>query len=408
MLDELYIKSRNFIDANFQTYERYLIKSCDFSPRLLIITGARGIGKTTTIAQYIKKQGKKSIFLSLDDIEIISNLTLTQLAREFERDGGELLCLDEIHKYENWASELKTIYDAMPSLKIIATGSAALQIHKASHDLSRRAILPKMAGMSFREFLGLHYGYEFAKFALDEILQDHVKIAANIINIIEKDGLKIDPLFKDYLKFGYYPYYLGISNLNSFMQTLRQNIDVSIESDLLAIYPNLNGASMRRLKILLSVIMKSVPFVPNMANLKKLTTIKDDRTLKEYLAKLDDTGLIKLLMKNGLSFKSLDKPEKIYLENTNLMHITQPNIGNLRETFFYNQLSNQALVNQRGDIYSSSIGNFIVDDKFIFEIGGKAKGFNQIKDASNAFIATDDLDIGINNKIPLWMFGFLY
>jgi len=196
-----------------------------------------------------------------------------------------------------------------------------------------------------------------------------------------------------------------------FFQTLQQNINVSIESDLLNVYPKLNGTSVKKIKMLLSIIIKSVPFEPNMSELKKAADITDDRTLKEYLSKLDDAGLIKLLMQNSLSMKSIDKAEKIYLANTNLMYTKEPNIGNLRETFFINQLDNyyknKQTLNDDG-IYASKIGDFYCEEKYTFEVGGKNKGFEQIKDLANSFVVSDNIEIGFGNKIPLWIFGFLY
>ena len=413
MLEELFIKSRDFININNQEYKRYFLRTKKLEHRLSIIIGSRGIGKTTTVAQYIKENYKDSetLYVNLDDIENTSKYTMTQIAEEFVLNGGKLLCFDEIHKYENWSAELKNIYDRFDKLKIIATGSSALQINKGSHDLSRRAIVYNMVGMSFREFLELHHGYKFDSITLESLVSKHIEIATNIKNIIEKNEQKIIPLFKDYLKHGYYPYYLSMPNEVLFFQTLQQNINVSIESDLLNIYPKLNGNSIKKIKMLLSVIIKSVPFEPKISDLKKAADIKDDRTLKDYLSKLDDAGLIKLLMQNSLSMKAFDKPEKIFLANSNLMYTKEPNIGNLRETFFVNQLDNyyknKQSLNDDG-IYASKNGDFYCEEKYTFEVGGKNKGFDQIKDIPNSFVASDDLEVGIGNKIALWIFGFLY
>lgn len=413
MLEELFIKSRNFININNQEYKRYFIQTKQLKHRLSIIIGSRGIGKTTTVAQYISENysDNEALYVNLDDIENTSKYTMTQIAEEFVLNGGKLLCFDEIHKYEKWSAELKNIYDRFDKLKIIATGSSALQINKGSHDLSRRAIVYNMVGMSFREYLELHHGYKFDTASLEEISNNHINIATDIKNTIEKNDQKIIPLFKNYLKHGYYPYFLSMPNELMFFQTLQQNINVSIESDLLNIYPKLNGNSVKKIKMLLSVIIKSVPFEPKISDLKRAADIKDDRTLKDYLSKLDDAGLIKLLMQNSLSMKAFDKPEKIFLANPNLMYTKEPNIGNLRETFFVNQLDNyyknKQLLNDEG-IFASKQGDFYCEEKYTFEVGGKSKGFNQIKDVPNSYVASDDLEIGIGNKIALWMFGFLY
>lgn len=413
MLEELFIKSRDFVNLNNQEYKRYFINTKNLEHRLSIIIGPRGIGKTTTVAQYITlnyKEGE-ALYVNLDDIQNSSKFTMTEIAEEFVLNGGKLLCFDEIHKYASWSGELKNIYDRFDTLKIIATGSSALQINKGSHDLSRRAIVYNMVGMSFREFLELHYGYKLGSYYLEDILANHIEIATNIKKTIEQNDQKIIPLFKNYLRFGYYPHYLSMPNELLFFQTLQQNINVSIESDLLNVYPKLNGNSIKKIKMLLSVIIKNVPFEPNMSEIKKATDITDDRTLKEYLAKLDDAGLIKLLMQNLLSMKSFDKPEKIYLANTNLMYTKEPNIGNLRETFFVNQLDNYYKNRQSlsdDGIFASKAGDFYCEEKYTFEVGGKNKSFEQIKDMPNSYVASDDMEVGIGNKIPLWLFGFLY
>ena len=413
MLEELFIKSRDFININNLKYKRYFIKTKKLEHRLSVIIGSRGIGKTTTIAQYITTNYKneEALYINLDDISNTSKYTMTQIAEEFVLNGGKLLCFDEIHKYNNWSAELKNIYDRFDKLKIIATGSSALQINKGSHDLSRRAIVYNMVGMSFREFLELHHGYTFDAITLEAILASHIEKATSIKNTIEQNNQKIIPLFKDYLKHGYYPYFLSMPNEVLFFQTLQQNINVSIEGDLLNIYPKLNGNSIKKIKMLLSVIIKSVPFEPKISDLKKAADIKDDRTLKDYLSKLDDAGLIKLLMQNSLSMKAFNKSEKIFLANPNLMYTKEPNIGNLRETFFVNQLDNyyknKQSLNDEG-IFASKQGDFYCQEKYTFEVGGKSKSFNQIKDIENSYIASDDLEIGIGNKIALWMFGFLY
>jgi len=413
MLEELFIKSREFIALNNQSYKRYFIMTQPLEHRFSIIIGPRGIGKTTTIAQYMSLHYKEheALYVNLDDIQNTAQFSMTDIAEEFVLNGGKLLCFDEIHKYGSWSAELKNIYDRFGELKIIATGSSALQINQGSHDLSRRAIVYPMVGMSFREFLELHYGFEFNHYKLHDILEKHVELATAIKKQIEHKEYKIIPLFKNYLKYGYYPYYLSMPNVTLFLQTLQQNINVSIESDLLYVYPKLNGNSIKKIKTLLSIIIKSVPFEPNMSDMKKAADITDDRTLKEYLSKLDDAGLIKLLMRNSLAMKSIDKPEKIYLANPNLMYTKEPDIGNLRETFFVNQLDNYYKIKQSlGDygIFAGKNGDFYCEEKYTFEVGGKKKGFGQIRDIPDSYIVSDDLEIGIGHKIPLWLFGCLY
>lgn len=411
MLNELFRKSHLFVKMNNLSYQRYFIKQVSLEHRLSIILGARGIGKTTTIAQYMSMyESSEALYVSLDDISN-SKYSIYDIASEFELQGGKLLCFDEIHKYNHWSQELKSIYDTFPNLKIVASGSSALEIYKGSHDLSRRAIVYTMVGMSFREFLELHYGYSFKAYSLEEILENHIPLADKVFSTLQVGKHKIIALFREYLKTGYYPYYLSMPNEMLFFQTLKQNINVSIESDLLNIYPSLNGKSIKKIKLLLSVVMENVPFSPTMTSLKKSIDVKDDRTIKEYLSHLDDAGLIKLLMKSSLAMKNIDKPEKIYLANTNLMYTSVPEIGNVRETFFMNQLSNYYRLNENINnkgIYAASKGDFYLEEKYYCEVGGKNKTFKQIKDVPNSFLACDDIEIGYGEKIPLWLFGFLY
>lgn len=408
MLDELYVNSRQFITKNNLPYKRYFIENNKLTNRLSIIQGARGVGKTVTIAQYASSYDLKDVlYISLDDVFLDNRYKIIDIADEFEKNGGKLLCLDEIHKYANWSQELKNIYDKYDKLKIIVSGSSAMHIHLGSHDLSRRAVIYTMEGMSFREFLNMHHGYNFLSFSLSDILENHIEITENILKIL-KDN-KILPLFKNYLKYGYYPYSYNMDNKEDFFKTINQSLNTSIESDLLSIYPNLSGASINKIKRLLSTIMYSVPFKPNISELQKILDIKDSRTLKEYLSYLDSAGIIKLLMANSLHYKNIEKLDKIYIANTNIMNIVNADIGNIRETFFFNQLSNYYnIFNNNYGVYGTKKGDFICEEKYIFEIGGRNKSFNQIKDIENSYLALDDIEYGYNKKIPLWIFGFLY
>ena len=413
MLEELFLKSEQFVQLNNLVYRRYFIKEHHFEHRMSIILGARGIGKTTTIAQYMHDNyiEGEALYVSFDDISNTEKFTMLEVAKEFSLNNGKLLCFDEIHKYASWSAELKTIYDSFPDLKVIATGSSALEISQGSHDLSRRALIYHMFGMSFREFLELHHGYTLKQYSVEEVFQGHKSIASSITTQLKERDQKVIPLFKEYLKHGYYPYFLSMPNEAMFFQTLKQNINVSIESDLLNVYPKLNGVTIRKLKLLLAVIMKSVPFTPKLTDIKRAVEVADDRTVKEYFAKLDDAGLIRLLMKSSLSMKAFDKPEKIYLANTNLMQLSHPNLGNVRETFFMNQLDNYYRSQNNFanvGIFASKQGDFYLQEKYTVEVGGKDKGFKQIKDLANSYVASDDIELGYGNKIPLWLFGFLY
>lgn len=403
MLSKLSLESKKFLHRCNLPYKRYFIKNNAIKHRLTIITGQRGIGKTITIAQYMQQHDDlESLYVSMDSF-IVGNLSMYEIAEQFEAQGGKLLCFDEIHKYSNWSQELKTIYDSFPDMKIVASGSSALEINKGSHDLSRRAHILKMEGMSFKEFIELTLDIQLPELSLEDILTNHENIAFNIITKLDKLDKKILPLFKRYCKVGYYPYFLSVDDDEVFFDMLKQNIDISISNDLLFVYPSLDGNSVKKLKLLLNIIMESVPFVPVIEKLKTILAIGDGRTLKEYFIKLEDAGILKLLMKSsskGLS--KLEKPEKIYLNNPNLLNISTCEIGTVRETFFINTMSVVSCVT-----YPKK-GDFLVNSKYTFEIGGRNKKFNQIKDIPNSFIAFDDVEIGNKNKIPLWLFGFVY
>jgi len=403
MLSKLVIESKKFLIRNNQPYHRYFIKEEKIRHRLTIVTGQRGVGKTTSIAQYmINHTELSSLYVSMDSF-LVAGISMYEIAEEFVMQGGELLCFDEIHKYSNWSQELKSIYDNFDKLRIVASGSSTLEIHKGSHDLSRRAHVLSMHGMSFREFLELNLELDLPKLKLEEILTSHEDLAFDISQKVENNEKKILQLFKRYLKIGYYPYFLNVNDDEIFFDMLTQNINVSISSDLLYVYPSLDGNSIKKLKLLLSVIMKEVPFVPNLERIKNIIDVKDGRTIKEYLFKLEEAKIIRLLMKSSSKgLTQLEKPEKIYLDNPNMLNITSAEIGTVRETFFLSAIA----VTQ--EVSYPKKGDFLVDNKHLFEVGGKNKGFKQIKDIENSYVVADDIENGFANKIPLWLFGFLY
>jgi predicted AAA+ superfamily ATPase len=403
MYANLKVESKKILARNNLEYKRYFIRENKIKHRLTIITGARGVGKTTTIIQYIHSHSKlEALYVSMDSF-LVGELSMYEIAQEFVQNGGKLLCFDEIHKYSNWSQELKSIYDSYPKLRILASGSSALEIHKGSHDLSRRAHVLSMHGMSFKEYLELSQNIQLKTYSLEDILTNHENLAFDIIEKLEKENKKILPLFHQYLKTGYYPYALTIDDEDIFFDMLKQNINVSLSSDLLFVYPSLDGNSVKKLKLLLSIIMESVPFVPIVEKLKHTLGVGDARTVKEYFIKLEEAGILNLLMKSSSKgLAKLEKPEKIYLNNSNLLYIATANTGTVRETFFLNA------VGIIYDIKYPAKGDFLVDGSQLFEIGGKNKSFAQIKDIENSYIAYDDVEVGFEHKIPLWLFGFLY
>jgi len=411
MIEELFRLSQNFIRINNREYVRYFLRTYPLKNRFSIVVGQRGVGKTTAIIQHILSSYKNDIFTSSAlyiqaDHFLVGGHSLYEIAEQFYNLGGEMICFDEIHKYPNWSTELKSIYDTFPKLTIVASGSSALEIYKGSHDLSRRAVVYKMFGMSFREFIEIELGINLKSAGLEDIINNHQRIAAGITDAVEKKGKKILALFKSYLEYGYYPYFREYKNRELFYLTLEQNIHTTLESDLIAIYPSLSGNSIKKIKKLLMIIASSVPFTPDLKKLKTMLDVGDERTLKTYLKYLEDAGIILTVSKGGRGLRELEKPEKIYLNNPNLIHAISSRMpletGNLRETFFLNMAETSHKVS------SPAQGDFLVNGRYTFEIGGKNKDFSQIKDIKNSFLGVDNTEIGVGNKIPLWLFGFLY
>ncbi|MCK4760773.1 MAG: ATP-binding protein [Candidatus Aminicenantes bacterium] len=412
MLEELFDLSQRFIRNYHRDFQRYFLKKYALENRFSIIIGPKGVGKTTVIIQYLLKfaagdrLSKDIIYIQADHF-VVGKHSLYEIADRFVKEGGKLICFDEIHKYSDWSKELKSINDTFPALKIIASGSSALEIHKGSHDLSRRAIVYYMHTMSFREFLRFVFpGLELDNYKLEEILTKHREIADAIIEKIEKKEAKILPLFKRYLEYGCYPYFKEFADKDLFHVTLEQNIHTTVENDLISVFPGLNGTGIKKIKKLIAYIAEAVPFTPDLRNIKRLLEIGDERTLKNYLQYLENGGIILSVCKRGKSLRVLEKPEKIFLHNTNLMYAigSKENLqkGSIRENFFLNTLSAAYRVN------TTDRGDFLVDGKTTFEVGGKGKSFKQIKGVENSFLALDDIETGIGGKIPLWLFGFLY
>jgi predicted AAA+ superfamily ATPase len=410
MLDGIRGLSRKFIELRFQAYQRYFLKTHPLDNRFSIILGDRGIGKTTTLIQYLVKYAEgdflssKILYVQSDHI-LMGTLSLYEIAEEFCELGGELIAFDEIHKYSDWSMELKSIADTFPTLKILASGSSGLEIHKGSHDLSRRAIVHHMLGMSFREYLEMKLGLEFQARSLDKILIEHESLAHEVIKKITEKNHKILALFQEYLQWGYYPYYTEYPSPESFAITLEQNIHTTIEADLAAIHPELTGNSIKKIKQLISYISTEVPFVPSWGKIKSIIDVKDNRTLRTYFKYLEDAALIRSLSRTTGKLGEIEQVEKIYLGNTNQLYsfsMTPPKIGTVRETFFLSMLA------QKHQVIAPKNGDFKVDNQYVFEIGGKKKGFEQIKDHDKAYLAIDNIELGIDKKIPLWLFGFLY
>ncbi|HCJ12192.1 MAG: hypothetical protein A2Y14_00945 [Verrucomicrobia bacterium GWF2_51_19] len=405
-MEELFNLSRHFLKNKNKPYKRYFLQQNPFAHPLSLLLGARGVGKTTVIIQYMLSHygplSTKILYLPTDHF-LLKGQSLYAIAEKFYNNGGELLCFDETHKYRNWAQEIKSITDTFTRLKVIASGSSSLEINEGSYDLSRRAIAYRLYGLSFREYIELYHKIDLPVCSFEVIMRDHEAAADSVIRALDAVQLKILPLFKTYLRQGYYPYFNEYENEALFFISLEQSMHATLESDLMAVYPHLNGASLQKIKQLLAVLSELVPYKPDFKHLKAAVDVGDERTLKTYLRFLENGDLIRSIRRSR-GFNQLEKPEKIYLNNTNQMYALKGsacNIGTVRETFFANALS--CLY----EVTYSDVGDFEVNH-CIMELGGAKKNYNQIKDRPNSFLVIDDKEIGFGNKIPLWLFGFLY
>jgi predicted AAA+ superfamily ATPase len=404
-MDQLFEISNRLIQKVSFDFKRGLYSEINWNNHLIEIKGSRGVGKTTMMLQKAKEaeeNGKKVLYFS-SDLPYFYKNNLFDTADKFQKYGGEILFIDEIHKYpqkqkqNDWAQEIKNIYDAMPGLQLVYSGSSILQLYQSAGDLSRRKTTYFLNGLSLREYLIYNYKGEFRKFSLPEIIENHIEIAKEI-----SEKIKILPEFQAYLKNGYYPFYN--ESPESFSQRLGDIINVIIDTDIPYV-SEMTQVTAHKIKQLLAAISSTVPYTPNLSNTASELYITDQRTLIGYLNYLEKAELITTLGSRAVGNKILNKPAKIYLNNTNLMHAIDKqlvNIGTIRETFFLNQMRYLFPVNypKTADIY--------VDNKYTFEVGGKNKGKTQINDFENSFIAKDDIETGYANVIPLWMFGFLY
>jgi uncharacterized protein len=395
-MENLIIKSQQKITQISIDHTRYLFAVINRNARMIAVKGARGVGKTTLLLQLGKeRKANEVLYVALDDL-FFSNNTLYSLADAFNKMGGRLLLIDEVHKYPNWSRELKLIYDDFPKLQVIVTSSSILELYKGESDLSRRAISYTLSELSFREYLALIENIHLPSYSLEEILESHQEISSDLIQ-------KFTPLkyFSDYLKFGAYPYFEGDGN--EYYQKLLNTINLILEVDV-QIAENIDFNHIAKLKRLLYVISSNVPYTPNINKLSEQIGINRN-ALVRALQLLNKSTLIHTLYKQSKSISSLNKPDKIWMGNTNLMYAISGNQvekGTLRETFFIQNMPK---------VYQLSIpenGNILVNNQYQFEIGGKNKTIKQIQGEENAFVVRDDIEIGVFNTIPLWLFGFQY
>lgn len=371
-------------------FHRYLYNEIDWNNRIVGIRGPRGVGKTTLMLQHIKKElnPDEVLYVNADDI-YFSDHRLIDLAERVVQRGMRYLFIDEIHKYKDWSKELKLIYDYYSELKVVFSGSSVLDLNKGASDLSRRAVVYHLYGLSFREYLKLFRDINVPVFSLDEIVDGQP----------EEIDLKTPLLyFEDYLKRGYYPF----AKESSFDEKLRQIINLTLENDI-PVFADMPASMGRKFKKLLAVIAQSVPFKPNFSKLAEIIGAGRNQ-MSGYLNFIEDAGMIAQLKDETGGIRSLGKVEKVYLDNTNLIYAlaeNEVNVGNLRETFFLNQ------ARVKNPILSSRISDFQIGRR-TFEIGGKSKGKKQIENAEEGYVVKDGIEFSSGNILPLWWFGLNY
>ena len=391
-MEQLFGIYRDLLARTPSKFVRYLHDTIDWRSRLVILTGARGVGKTTLILQHIKLHGNPntSLYIDANHTYFAAN-SLYDVANRFYINGGRTLYIDEVHKYKNWSAEIKMMYDYLPELQIVVTGSSILEIKKGTDaDLSRRAITYTMEGLSFREYLNFSLGLVIPVCSIEDIIAGNVELPSQIQHPL--------PLFKAYMQRGYYPFFETDNYLTRLNNVLNQTLEVDIPA-----FAQMNTSTAVKLKKLLYVISRSVPFKPNLTELGR--TIETDRgTVADYLFYMEKAGLIRQLRIADDGMKLLEKTDKIYLANTNLVFAQaddRPDIGNLRETVFFSSMA----VNHT--VASAHSGDFRVG-QYTFEVGGRNKTGRQVKDLPNSYIVKDDIERKGWREIPLWSFGFNY
>ena len=378
-------------------FKRYLYDKINWNARMIGIKGARGVGKTTLLLQHILENHDdidQTLYASLDDLWFATH-SLIDLVDWAYRHGIKRLYLDEVHRYKMWSETLKNIYDSYPEMSIVFTSSSLLAMDNAKVDLSRRQTPYMLYGLSFREFLAFENVLQMQVVPVETLLRDHVKIAMQVTK-----QMKVAPLFEAYLEHGYYPFYHDVGD--DFHVHLREIVSLVIDNDLPAV-ERVSFETLQKVKKLLMIISERVPFEPNMSELWNQLSTNNELGLR-MLYSLDKAQILSLLSAKTKSYKYLFKPDKIFLNNTNLMHALCPKVevGNKRETFFHSQMT------VGHDVKTPQKGDFLVNDRYLFEVGGKSKTFDQIKDVPDSFLAIDETEVGFANRIPLWMFGLTY
>lgn len=396
-MDSLLEFQENLLRPVKNEFRRYLHKQINWNQRMIGIKGPRGAGKTTLMLQHLKFDlglSSTALYITADHTWFY-NHTLLDTANNWFKQGGKVIFIDEVHKYPNWSVELKNIYDGLPEMQVIFSASSALDIYRGEADLSRRVISYLLAGLSFREFLLFTHGLRFDPVSLDEIKTNHKNLTRMIT-----DNFHPLPFFRKYLEVGYLP--IIVEGEDTYLMKLNQIINTIVDTDL-AYIASYNSGTAIKVKKLLAVIAESVPFKPNIAALSRKLDLSRD-SVYQYIYQLSDARLLNTISSRGKGVSTLQKPDKIFLENTNLAYALKenPDIGNIRETFVLNQLINAGL-----KVSFPEEGDFYIDGLTI-EVGGKGKNTSQVNHLDNFLIAADDIETGSANKVPMWLLGFLY
>lgn len=399
-MEQLIAYQENLLAYTEGKFFRFLHQDIPWNQRMIAIKGLRGAGKTTLILQHIKYHSTdpaENLYVTADHPWFYTH-TLLELADEWHKAGGKILYIDEVHKYQNWSRELKNIYDGYPGMKVVFTASSALDIYRGESDLSRRVLTYELPGMSFREYLELAHQIQIPKLTLDELFTNHVAITRSLNEKLEHPLV----FFKQYLVNGYLPF-THTNKETDYLTRLYHIIDSSISHDL-AFIENYSTTHAVKIRKLLGVIAESAPFEPNIAAIAKKLNLGRD-TVNNFLQNLQSAHLLNLINRPTQGIAALQKPDKIYLENTNLSFAlnSSPEIGTIRETFLFNQLKNAG-----HKVQLAEKGDFLIDGKHTIEAGGKNKTYKQLAGLDQAYIAADEIEIGFAGKIPLWLFGFLY
>lgn len=396
-MERIYEISTRLICALDAPLHRYLYDTIEWQDRLIMIKGARGVGKTTMMKQRCKENGESGVYASLDQL-FFNDHTIVELADYHYKHGGTHLYLDEVHRYPrpNWEQELKNIYDSYPGLYVVFTGSSLLQLNCKVADLSRRVAVYELRGLSFREYLNFTGNYGLKSVKLAEVLSNHRDIASRIIPTI-----RVIREFDRYLEKGYYPFFMDSSEF-TYSQRVERLVLSVIDIDIPAVAA-IEYETQLKLKKLLVTLAEQVPFVPNMTNLSRDVEVSRNQLMK-FFTLLSEGSILRTLMDATTQPKRASKPEKILFDNPSVMQALgiMNKAGTVRESFVASMLSST------GRLYAAKEGDFLLDRTYLFEVGGNGKGFSQIADKPNSFVIADDIETGIGNKIPMWLLGFLY